>query len=181
MRLTLEASAALKTLKLIEEDFRAPLAQRALTKAARIMHKKAKANAEAAKDTGLLASKVIARGKKVYDVKKDTDVFAGVGTLGGSKKVERIQGRLRVNGKRGEGYSYRPSTPNKYAHLVEGGVGKYSIAPRPLYKAAHTASLHEMEQEIMKTVHKGFEVAIKKGKATRPQPAAAQGQGLLSL
>jgi len=177
MRLSLDASAAREALKRIEEDFRAPLAQRALTKAARIMHKRAKANAEAAKETGLLASKVIVRGKKTYDVKKDTDVFAGVGTLGGSKKVERTKpyrGRSEV-------YSRRTSTPRNYAHLVEGGVGKYAVAPRPLYKAAHTASLHEMEQEIMKTVHKGLEVAIKKGKATRPQAPDAAGQGLLSL
>jgi len=162
-------------LKLIEEDFRAPLAQRALTKAARIMHKKAKANAEAAKETGLLASKVSVRGKKPYEVKRDIDVFAGVGTVGGGKKVERVKGRFRGDGRQGESYSYRFSTPRNYAHLVEGGVGKYGIAPRPLYKAAHTASLHEMEQQIMKTVHKGFEIAVKKGKAKHPLPAAAQG------
>jgi len=178
MRLTLDSSAALEVLKLIEEDFRAPLAQRALTKAARIMHKRAKANAEASKDTGLLASKVIMRGKKAYQVKRDREVFVGVGTLGGGKKVERTK---PYRG-RGEGGGYRLSTPSKYAHLVEGGVGKYGVAPRPLYKAARTASLHEMEQEIMKAVHKGLEVAIKKGKARRPQgPDEAQGQGLLSL
>jgi len=179
MRLPLDATAAPKKLQLIEEDFRAPLAQRALTKAARIMHKKALANARAAKDTGLLASKVITRGKKVYDVKKDREVFAAVGTLGDDKKVTQYNTRRGRGSKRDWAYTHT-STPNKYAHLVEGGVGKYGIAPRPLYKAAYTASLHEMEQEIMKTVHKGLEVAIKKGKATRPAPTAT-GQGLLSL
>jgi len=176
MRLSLDAHAAFQTLKLIEEDFRAPLAQRALIKAARIMHPRAKANAEAAKDTGFLASKVLLRYKKPHEVKVDREVFAGVGTLGGGKKIERNK---PYRGK-SEYHSYRTSTPNKYAHLVEGGVPKYKQAPRPLYKAAYTASLHEMEQVIVKTVNKGLELAIRNGKAKRPL-SAPTGQGSLAL